>query len=37
MTAESNMELAKNLNAQGFIGKTNPKEVSRYLQMFLGR
>ncbi|MDR1911711.1 MAG: chemotaxis protein [Helicobacteraceae bacterium] len=37
MTAESNMELAKNLNAQGFIGKTNPKEVSRYLQMFLGK
>jgi two-component system chemotaxis response regulator CheV len=36
MTAESNVELAKNLNAQGFIGKTNPREISRYLKLYLG-
>jgi two-component system chemotaxis response regulator CheV len=37
MTAESNVELSKNLNAQGFIGKTNPKEISRFLQTYLGK
>ncbi|MDR0665288.1 MAG: chemotaxis protein [Helicobacteraceae bacterium] len=36
MTAESNVELARNLNAQGFIGKTNPREISRYLKTYLG-
>jgi two-component system chemotaxis response regulator CheV len=36
MTAESNVELARHLNAQGFIGKTNPREISRYLQTYLG-
>jgi two-component system chemotaxis response regulator CheV len=35
MTADSNIELAKNLNAQGFIGKTNPREISRFLQLYL--
>lgn len=37
MTGSSNHEMAKNLNAEGFIGKTNPKEVAHYLQLFLGK
>lgn len=37
MTATSNQEMAKSLNAEGFIGKTNPKEVSEYIQKFMGK
>lgn len=37
MTGNSNQEMAKNLNAEGFIGKTNPKEVAHYLQLYLGK
>jgi two-component system chemotaxis response regulator CheV len=36
MTGNSNQEMAKELNADGFIGKTNPKEIAAYLQQFLG-
>lgn len=36
MTGSSNQEMAKSLNAEGFIGKTNPKEISEYVQKFLG-
>lgn len=37
MTGESNIELAKTLNADGFMGKTNPKEIARFLQVYLGK
>ena len=37
MTGNSNQEMAKQLNADGFIGKTNPREVAHYLQLFLGK
>jgi two-component system chemotaxis response regulator CheV len=37
MTGESNVELARTLNADGFMGKTNPKEIARFLQMYLGK
>lgn len=37
MTGDSNLKLAKSLNAQGFIGKTNPTEISKYLREFLGK
>lgn len=35
MTGESNMELAKSLNADGFLGKTDPKGIAKYLQQYL--
>lgn len=37
MTGTSNQEMAKSLNAEGFIGKTNPKEISEYVKEFLER
>lgn len=36
MTGGSNVEMAKNLNAQGFVGKTRPTEISNYVKKFLG-
>ncbi|GHS87551.1 chemotaxis protein CheV [Campylobacterota bacterium] len=36
MTGGSNVELSKRLNAQGFMGKTNPKEIAHYLITYLG-
>lgn len=35
MTGDSNVELALRLKAQGFMGKTSPKEVARYLQIYM--
>ncbi len=37
MTGTSNMRLAESLKAQGFIGKTNPTEISKYLRTYFGR
>ncbi|GHV06374.1 chemotaxis protein CheV [Campylobacterota bacterium] len=35
MTGESNMQMAKNLNAEGFMGKTDPAAIARYVQQYL--
>ena len=35
MSGESNEEMAKSLNAEGFVSKNRPKEIEAYLKKFL--
>jgi len=36
MSGESNQHMAKDLNADGFMPKTNPREIAKFVDQFLG-